>query len=103
VAEATIRCLRRTVPAAVPGVVFLSGGQSPESATEHLNAMNAMGGHPWEISFSFARALQEPALRAWRGQVSNLPAARRAFYHRARCNSAARYGKYSKAMETLAA
>lgn len=99
VAEATLRCLKRAVPAAVPGIVFLSGGQSAELATEHLNAMNAMGSHPWQVSFSYARALQEPALKIWRGQESNFPAAQRIFYHRARCNSAARSGKYTKEME----
>ncbi len=103
VAEATIRCLRRTVPSAVPGIVFLSGGQSPELATEHLNAMNAMGVHPWEVSFSFARALQEPPLKIWKGSPASVQAAQKQFYHRARCNSAARYGKYSRAMEKLAA
>lgn len=103
VAEATIRCLRRFVPSAVPGIVFLSGGQSAERATEHLNAMNAMGGHPWEVSFSYARALQDPALKAWKGEAGNVPAAQRIFYHRAKCNGAARYGKYSKQMEAKAA
>ncbi|MBW2148864.1 MAG: fructose-bisphosphate aldolase class I [Deltaproteobacteria bacterium] len=103
VAEATVRCLSRTVPVAVPGIVFLSGGQSPELATEHLNAMNARGGHPWELSFSYARALQEPTLNAWKGEAANVPAAQKAFHHRARCNSAARYGRYSKEMEAVAA
>ena len=72
VAEATVRCLRRYVPAAVPGIVFLSGGQSAEDATDHLNAMNAMGSHPWQLSFSYGRALQEPVLEAWKGQESNV-------------------------------
>ena len=103
VARATMRCLRRVVPAAVPGIVFLSGGQSAERATEHLNAMNAMGGHPWEVSFSYARALQDPALKAWKGEAANLPAAQKIFYHRAKCNGAARYGKYTKQMEAMAA
>lgn len=103
VARATMRCLRRIVPAAVPGVVFLSGGQSAERATEHLNAMNAMGGHPWEVSFSYARALQDPALKAWKGEAANVAAAQKIFHHRAKCNGAARYGKYSKQMEALAA
>ncbi|MBI3000577.1 MAG: fructose-bisphosphate aldolase class I, partial [Deltaproteobacteria bacterium] len=103
VARATMRCLRRVVPAAVPGIVFLSGGQSAERATEHLNAMNAMGGHPWEVSFSYARALQDPALKAWKGEATNVPAAQKIFYHRAKCNSAARYGKYTKQMEAMAA
>ncbi len=102
VAEATIRCLKRTVPAAVPGIVFLSGGQSPEQATEHLNAMNRMGPHPWEISFSFARALQDPVLKTWKGSAANVGAAQRQFHHRAMCNSAARYGKYSEQMEKAA-
>jgi fructose-bisphosphate aldolase class I len=99
VAEATIRCLRRTVPAAVPGIVFLSGGQSAELATRHLNAMNAMGTHPWEISFSYGRALQDPALKAWKGSAANAVAAQKQFYHRAKCNGAARFGKYSDQLE----
>ena len=99
VAEATVRCFRRTVPAALPGIVFLSGGQSDELATAHLNAMNAMGDHPWELSFSYGRALQAPALKAWLGDAANVPAAQNAYYHRAKCNGAARYGKYSEAME----
>jgi len=103
VARATMRCLRRVVPAAVPGIVFLSGGQSAERATEHLNAMNAMGGHPWEVSFSYARALQDPALKAWKGEAANVPAAQKIFYHRAKCNGAARYGKYTKQMEAMVA
>jgi len=103
VAETTVRCLRRVVPAAVCGVAFLSGGQSPERATEHLNAMNALGLHPWALSFSYARALQEPTLKAWKGEKSNIPAAQRIFVHRARCNSAARFGKYSAQMEAGAA
>ena len=102
VAERTIRCLKRTVPAAVPGIAFLSGGQSAERATEHLNAMNAMGTHPWEVSFSYARALQDPALKAWKGDSANVAAAQKIFYHRAKCNSAARSGKYSKQMEAQA-
>ena len=95
VAERTLRCLKRTVPAAVPGIAFLSGGQSAESATEHLNAMNAMGPHPWQVSFSYARALQDPALKAWKGEAANVPAAQKIFYHRAKCNSAARSGQYN--------
>jgi len=102
VAEATIQCLRRTVPAAVPGIVFLSGGQSPVRATEHLNAMNALGPGPWELSFSYGRALQEPPLQAWRGVAANVPAAQRAYYHRAECNGAARFGRYSEKLEALA-
>jgi len=102
VAERTIRALKRTVPAAVPGIAFLSGGQSAEKATEHLNAMNAMGPHPWEVSFSYARALQDPALKAWKGEAGNVAAAQKIFYHRAKCNSAARTGKYDKQMEAAA-
>jgi fructose-bisphosphate aldolase class I len=103
VAEATVRCLSRTVPAALPGVVFLSGGQSDELATQHLNAMNAMGPHPWELSFSYGRALQAPALKAWAGKAENRDAAQAALLHRARCNGAARSGSYSDAMEEAAA
>jgi len=103
VAERTVRVLRRTVPAALPGIVFLSGGQSPELATAHLNAMNAMAEHPWELSFSFSRALQEPTMTAWKGETFNIPFAQKVFAHRAALNSAARFGKYSSAMETLAA
>ena len=103
VAAATLRVLRRTVPSAIPGIVFLSGGQSAEQATERLSAMNAAGGSPWELSFSFGRALQDPVLAAWRGDPSNAEAARDAFYHRARMNGAARYGRYSKEMEKRAA
>ena len=102
VAERTIQCLKRTVPAAVPGIAFLSGGQSAESATEHLNAMNAMGSHPWQVSFSYARALQDPALKAWKGEAGNVAAAQKIFYHRAKCNSAARSGSYNKQMEAAA-
>lgn len=103
VAEATVRCLRRTVPLAVPGIVFLSGGQTPEQATAHLSAMNALGRFPWELSFSYGRALQEPVLKAWKGRPGNAGAAQSAFLHRARCNGAARYGKYTREMETTAA
>jgi fructose-bisphosphate aldolase class I len=103
VAEATVRTLRRTVPSAVPGIVFLSGGQSPEQATRNLSAMNALGRHPWELSFSYGRALQDPVLKTWKGDPGNVAAAQRAFYHRARCNSAARFGKYTKEMEATAA
>jgi fructose-bisphosphate aldolase class I len=99
VAEATVRCLRRVVPSAVPGIVFLSGGQTAERATEHLSAMNALGRHPWELSFSYGRALQDPVLKAWRGNPANVPDAQGAFYRRAMCNGAARRGKYTKDME----
>jgi fructose-bisphosphate aldolase class I len=100
VAAATIECFRRFVPAAVPGIVFLSGGQSNEVATANLNAMNAMGvTHPWELSFSYGRALQDPPLKTWRGDASKVPAAQQAFQHRARLNGAARTGDYVESME----
>jgi fructose-bisphosphate aldolase class I len=99
VAEATIRCLRSAVPAAVPGIVFLSGGQSDELATAHLNAMNALGEQPWQLSFSYGRALQAPPLKAWRGEEGNVPAAQEAFAHRARMNGLARSGQYSEELE----
>jgi fructose-bisphosphate aldolase class I len=102
VAEATLRCFRRTVPAAVPGIVFLSGGQSDELATAHLNEMNKIGGAPWQLSFSYGRALQAPALKAWRGKPDQVAAAQRAFLHRAKCNGAARSGGYTDAMERAA-
>jgi len=99
VAEETIRCFKRHVPAAVPGIVFLSGGQSDEDATANLNAMNAIGPHPWQLSFSYGRALQAPALKAWGGKEENVEAAQRAYYHRAKMNSAARTGMYAPEME----
>ena len=102
VAEATVRCLTQSVPAAVPGIVFLSGGQSSELATGHLNAMNALGQHPWELSFSYGRALQQPVLKAWLGKPENVAAAQQALHHRAECNGAARHGSYSEAMEAAA-
>ena len=102
VAEQTLRCFRRTVPAAVPGIVFLSGGQSDELATAHLNEMNAIGNAPWELSFSYGRALQAPALSAWGGKAAQREAAQGAFLHRARCNGAARSGGYTQAMEQAA-
>jgi fructose-bisphosphate aldolase class I len=102
VAEATVRCLRRSVPAAVPGIVFLSGGQSAVVATRHLNAMNALGDHPWQLSFSYGRALQEEALKAWSGKAANVGSAQKVFFHRAKCVGAARYGKYSDSMEKAA-
>jgi fructose-bisphosphate aldolase class I len=102
VAERTIQCLKRTVPAAVPGIAFLSGGQSAVSATEHLNAMNKLGPHPWQVSFSYARALQDPALKAWKGESGNVATAQRIFYHRAKMNSAARSGSYTAQMESAA-
>lgn len=100
VAEATIRCMTRYVPAAVPGIVFLSGGQSAQDATDHLNAINMMGPHPWEISFSYGRALQAPVLAAWKGQEDNLAAAQKTFFKRCMLNGLARDGKYARAMET---
>ena len=100
VAEQTIRCFRRHVPAAVPGIVFLSGGQTDEDATAHLNAMNAMGPHPWELSFSYGRALQAPALKAWGGDPANVAAGQAAYLHRAKMNGLARSGSYSPDMET---
>ncbi len=104
VAEATVRCLRRTVPAAVPGVMFLSGGQSPERATQHLNAMNALPGpRPWVLSFSFARALQAPAMDTWRGSTTAVQAAQQAFLRRSRLVAAAREGRYTPAMEQAGA
>jgi fructose-bisphosphate aldolase, class I len=102
VAEATLECFYKHVPAAVPGIVFLSGGQSDEDATAHLNAMNAMGPHPWELSFSYGRALQAPALKAWNGKPENVGAAQRAYYHRAKMNGAARTGMYAPEMEAAA-
>jgi fructose-bisphosphate aldolase class I len=99
VAAETIRCFKRHVPAAVPGIVFLSGGQSDEDATANLNAMNAMGPHPWQLSFSYGRALQAPALKAWGGKEENVEAAQHAYYHRAKMNSAARTGMYAPEME----
>ena len=104
VAEATLRCFRRAVPAAVPGIVFLSGGQRDEVATAHLNAMNAMAGpHPWPLSFSYGRALQAPVLAAWKGVPGQVAAGQQAFYHRARCNSAARRGRYTPELEAAGA
>jgi fructose-bisphosphate aldolase class I len=95
VAELTIRCLKNTVPAAVPGVVFLSGGMSDEDATARLNAINQRGPHAWELSFSYGRALQAPALKAWGGDEANAEAAQQAYYRRAKFNSAARTGSYT--------
>ena len=99
VAEQTLDCFLRHVPAAVPGIVFLSGGQSDEDATAHLNAMNARGPHPWELSFSYGRALQAPALKAWGGSAENVEAAQQAFAVRAKLNGLARSGSYSPEME----
>ena len=101
VAGATVNCLLRAVPAAVPAIAFLSGGQSPELASARLNAMNVRfkSRLPWALAFSFARAIQQPALELWKGQEANVSAAQQALYHRARCNQAARRGEYSQAME----
>ena len=103
VAKVTVRCMKRVVPAAVPGLVFLSGGQTDLQATEHLNAMNRLEGLPWQLSFSFGRALQAPVLKAWKGEAANVAAAQQAFHHRAWCNSKARFGKYTGDMETTKA
>ncbi len=105
VADATVKCLLRVVPAAVPGIAFLSGGQSGELASARLSAMNvrfkAAGSRPpWALAFSFARAIQQPTLEIWKGEQANVPAAQKALYHRANCNRAARRGEYSAAMET---
>jgi fructose-bisphosphate aldolase class I len=101
VADATVGCLLRAVPAAVPGIAFLSGGQSSELASARLNAMNVRfkSRAPWALAFSFARAIQQPALEIWRGEEANVAAAQRALYHRAKCNQAARRGEYNAAME----
>jgi fructose-bisphosphate aldolase class I len=99
VAELTLRCFRQHVPAAVPGIVFLSGGQSDELATAHLDAMNRMGPHPWVLSYSYGRALQAPALKAWSGKAGNLAAGQKAYYHRAKMNGLAVQGKYEASME----
>ena len=99
VAERTLRCLRRHVPAAVPGIVFLSGGQSDKDATTRLNLMNQRGPQPWQISFSYGRGLQAAALTTWRGDRDNVSAAQAQYRHRARCTGAARRGEYSEAIE----
>ncbi|PSJ16292.1 class I fructose-bisphosphate aldolase [Nitrosomonas supralitoralis] len=99
VAVQTVRILRRTVPAAVPSINFLSGGLTPEVATANLNAMNQLDPQPWELSFSYGRALQEPALQAWKGDSANNQITQAALYQRARLNGIARYGKYTEAME----
>lgn len=102
VAEKTVRCLKRTVPAAVPGIAFLSGGQSDEEATAHLSAMNAAFDVPWRLTFSYGRALQAAALSAWRGDNANVGAAQRAFAHRARMNSLAAKGEWDRTLEKAA-
>ncbi|MGH2806530.1 MAG: class I fructose-bisphosphate aldolase [Actinomycetota bacterium] len=103
VAKRTVEVLDDTVPADVPGVVFLSGGQSDEEATAHLNEMNKLGSHPWQLSFSYGRALQAPSLKAWKGETSNVEAGQKALYHRAKMNGLARDGSYSSEMENEAA
>jgi fructose-bisphosphate aldolase class I len=102
IAAETLRCFYRHVPAAVPGIVFLSGGQSDEDATARLSIMNTHGPHPWQLSFSYGRALQAPALKAWEGKPGNVEAAQQAYYHRAKLNGAARTGSYTPAMEQAA-
>lgn len=102
VAERTIRVLLRTVPAALPGIVFLSGGQSDANATAHLDAMNRMGAMPWPLTFSYSRALQHMALTTWRGDAANIPAAQQALAHRARMNSLAARGQWSAEAEKSA-
>ena len=99
VAAQTIRVLRRTVPAAVPSINFLSGGLTPQQSTAYLNAINQQGPQPWELTFSYGRALQEPALHAWKGDSVNAEKTQAALYKRAKLNGAARYGKYTEAME----
>jgi fructose-bisphosphate aldolase class I len=100
VAEWTLKSFYKHVPAAVPGIVFLSGGQTDEDSTANLNAINARGPHPWKLSFSYGRALQAPALKAWSGKADQVEAGQRAYYHRAKLNSAATTGLYAPAMET---
>ncbi len=102
VAERTIQCLKASVPAAVPGIAFLSGGQSDEQATEHLSLMNAMGNLPWKLTFSYGRALQAAALKAWGGKSENVAAGQRAFAHRARMNGLASLGKWERSLEQAA-
>ena len=103
VAEATLRCFRQVVPPALPGIVFLSGGQSDVAATERLNAICRAGDAPWKLSFSFGRALQDAALKTWKCSAANVTAAQAALHHRARCNSLAVLGKYSAGAENATA
>ena len=102
VADKTLRCLKATVPASVPGIAFLSGGQSDEAATQHLSLMNASGPLPWALTFSYGRALQAAALSAWSGKTENVAAGQRAFAHRARMNSLAALGKWDQKQEKAA-
>jgi fructose-bisphosphate aldolase class I len=99
VAKATLKVLKEVVPPEVPGIVFLSGGDSPEDSTRHLDAMNELDNVPWELSFSFGRALQQPVLKIWAGKEENIKKAQTVFYKRARLNSLARTGDYKKEME----
>ncbi len=101
-AEWTLKCFHETVPAAVPGIVFLSGGQSDEQASANLNAINSHGPQPWALSFSYGRALQAPAIAAWGGDAANVEAGQAQLALRARCNSAAVAGRYTADMEELA-
>lgn len=103
VAEQTVKVLRACVPSAVPGIAFLSGGQSDEQATEHLSRMNALGGLPWKLTFSYGRALQAAALKAWDGKDANVAAGQRAFTHRARMNALAAAGTWAATLEKQAA
>src|SRR5690606_14330202 len=100
VAERTIAALKATVPSAVPGIAYLSGGQSDEQATAHLDAMNKIGGFPWKMTFSYGRALQAAPQKAWSGKAENVRAAQDAFHHRARMNGLASKGAWSKSLET---
>ena len=99
ISEMTLACFEEVVPGAVPGIVFLSGGQSEVEATANLNEMNAAGEWPWELSFSYGRALQQSALQAWKGDAGKVPAAQKAFLHRAHMNGLARTGEWSQALE----
>jgi fructose-bisphosphate aldolase class I len=99
VADATLQCLRRTVPAAVPGITFLSGGQSDEAATVHLDTMNRRGEQAWPLTFSFGRALLAPTITEWAGDSANVASAQAVLRHRAKCNGAASLGRYDAAME----
>src|SRR5438876_5661235 len=103
VAEATVRCMKRVVPGAVPGLVFLSGGQTDQQATEHLNAMNQLPDLPWQLSFSYGRALQACVLNAWKVDPAKVADAQRAFHHRALCNSKARFGNYTEDLDSAKA
>ena len=101
VAKATVDCLLQSVPAAVPGIAFLSGGQSPQQASEHLNAINKnfKSRSPWVLTFSFSRAIEHPAIDIWKGQEANVEKAQKSLYHKAKCNAAARRGEYNSEME----